>query len=185
MSQSLPSSFYESRFTNLKERNLGLHSSFGGGPVIILCSNAYMYRAYARRTKQATQSSDNELVHFVSKPCGPHKLAKAFAFCLSNASHPENRGSQLSPLQTLSKGLAFPQSLLNISPDSSFHLGEVHSSGGYVPTGAESLPWSTLEANEPSAPATYTSKATQRKPVLLLVEDNHINMKVCLDSERY
>lgn len=38
----------------IADENIGLHSSFGGGPVIILCSNAHMYRAYARRTKQAT-----------------------------------------------------------------------------------------------------------------------------------
>jgi hypothetical protein len=68
MSHSLPSNLYGSHFTNLKERNFGLHSLLGESPVIILCSNAYMYRAYARRTKQATQSGDNNLVHFISKP---------------------------------------------------------------------------------------------------------------------
>ncbi|KFZ05419.1 hypothetical protein V502_09964, partial [Pseudogymnoascus sp. VKM F-4520 (FW-2644)] len=52
----------------IANENPSPHSQFGGAPVIILCSNASVYRAYARGTRQGTQSGDNGLVHFVSKP---------------------------------------------------------------------------------------------------------------------
>ncbi|OBT44393.1 hypothetical protein VE00_07055 [Pseudogymnoascus sp. WSF 3629] len=157
----------------------GLLSQFGGAPVIILCSSASVYRAYARGTRQGTQSSDNGLVHFVSKPCGPHKLAKAFAFCLSNASHPPaNRGRQLSPLRTPDKGRASQQGLLKVSPDSSFYLREAHSQSEYLPVDAGFSPGKPSEVAKSLALATSASERTKQKPVLLLVEDNHINLKL-------
>ncbi|KAH8591930.1 hypothetical protein B0O99DRAFT_597767 [Bisporella sp. PMI_857] len=108
----------------------GLHSPV---PIIILCSNASVYRAYARKKGQGTQSSDNGLVHFVSKP---------------------------------------------VSPDSSFHPVELHLRGEYFPTGTGFPLEKPSGANESSALATCVNKATKRKPVLLLVEDNHINLKL-------
>ncbi|KFY87320.1 hypothetical protein V500_07034, partial [Pseudogymnoascus sp. VKM F-4518 (FW-2643)] len=157
----------------------GLYSQFGGAPVIILCSNASVYRAYARGTRQGTQSSDNGLVHFVSKPCGPHKLAKAFAFCLSNDSHPPaNREPQLSPLRTPDKGRASQESLLKVSPDSSLYPREAHSQSEYLPVDAGFSPGKPSEVAKSSALATSASECTKRKPVLLLVEDNRINLKL-------
>jgi hypothetical protein len=38
-----------------------------GTPIIVLCSNASTYRAYAEREKHV-ESRDSGLVHFVSKP---------------------------------------------------------------------------------------------------------------------
>jgi hypothetical protein len=148
-------------------------------PIIILCSNASVYRAYARGTGQNAQNSDSGLVHFVSKPYGPHKLAKAFAFCLSNASHSStNFGPQLPPLGTLDKGLASPQSLFRVSPDSPYHPAELHLRGEYFPVGAGFSPGKPSEGNQSLAVATCDNKATTRKPVLLLVEVNYINLKL-------
>jgi len=65
MSQDLPSSLQGGRFTNLRCREPGLRRPV---PIIILCSNAFVYRAYARGTGQSAPNSDNGLVHFVSKP---------------------------------------------------------------------------------------------------------------------
>lgn len=138
-----------------------------------------MYRAYARGAEQSAQNSDNGLVHFVSKPYGPHKLAKAFAFCLSNASHSStNFGPQLPPLGTLDKGLASPQSLFRVSPDSPYHPAELHLRGEYFPVGAGFSPGKPSEGNQSLAVATCDNKATTRKPVLLLVEVNYINLKL-------
>jgi hypothetical protein len=65
MSQDLPSSLQGGRFTNLRHRKPGLRRP---APIIILCSNASVYRAYARGTGKRAPNSDNGLVHFVSKP---------------------------------------------------------------------------------------------------------------------
>jgi len=117
---------------------------------------------------------------------GPHKLAKAFAFCLSNASHSStNFGPQLPPLGTLDKGLASPQSLFRVSPDSPYHPAELHLRGEYFPVGAGFSPGKPSEGNQSLAVATCDNKATTRKPVLLLVEDNYINLKVRLDHEAF
>ncbi|KAH0562294.1 hypothetical protein GP486_003012 [Trichoglossum hirsutum] len=127
--------------------DIGLPStlqSFGGAPIIVLCSNASVYRAYTRRKGQDVQSSGSRLVHFVSKPCGPHKLAKAFAFCLNDTSRfLANSKPQLSPLEAPMRDECF---VINagVSPEG--------------PAGNE--------------------KATKRKPVILLVEDNEINLKL-------
>ncbi|KIN05319.1 hypothetical protein OIDMADRAFT_177547 [Oidiodendron maius Zn] len=161
------------------DENLDLHGQFGGAPIIVLCSNASLYRSYVQRTRQRTEGSDNGLVHFVSKPCGPHKLAKAIAFCLTIASHPpSHHGLKLSTLGSLSARLASPQSLFEISPDSSLHLGELHSRSEYFPTGVGPTPGQPSEANESSALPIFDKKATNRKPMLLLVDDNHINLKL-------
>ena len=68
MSQILRSHLHSSRFTNLQKRNVDLHGQFGDAPIIVLCSNASLYRSYVQKTKQRTAGSDNGLVHFVSKP---------------------------------------------------------------------------------------------------------------------
>jgi hypothetical protein len=118
--------------------------------------------------------------------CGPHKLAKAFMFCLSNTSNSSmNCGSQLSPLRALATGLASLQSLLKVSPDSSFHPVEVPSQSEYFTISPGFPSGNPSGASESSVLALDTNKATKRKPLLLLVEDNDINLKVCLDHERF
>ena len=42
-------------------------------------------------------------------------------------------------------------------------------------------PTATSSANEPLAQATDTAPTKERKPLLLLVEDNEINLRVCRD----
>jgi hypothetical protein len=88
----------------------------------------------------------------------------------------------LPPLGTPGKGLASPQSLFRVSPDSVFHPVELNLRGEYFPIGAGIPPGKPPE-DELLAVATCDNKATTRKPVLLLVEDNYINLKVCLGLE--
>ena len=78
-------------------------------------------------------------------------------------------------------GLDSPQSLFRVSPDSSFHPVELHLRDEYFPIDTTFPLEKPATANENLALATCANKTTKRKPMLLLVEDNHINMKVCLD----
>jgi hypothetical protein len=96
--------------------------------------------------------------------CGPHKLAKAFAFCLNNTSHfPTSSESQLSPLGALAKASVPLQSSSKTSPE--IHLGDEYS---------------PINVNVSSKCPAGNEKATKGRPVILLVEDNKINLKVCL-----
>jgi hypothetical protein len=96
--------------------------------------------------------------------CGPHKLAKAFAFCLNNTSHfLTSSESQLSPLGALAEASVPLQSSSKTSPE--IHLGDE-----YFP----------INVNVSSRCPAGNEKATKGKPVILLVEDNKINLKVCL-----
>jgi hypothetical protein len=90
----------------------------------------------------------------------------------------------LSPLGTPHEGLASPQTLFRVSPDSPLHPVELHSPGEYFPIGAGFSPGKPSE-DKSLAVATCDNKATTRRPVLLLVEDNYINLKVCLDHEEF
>jgi signal transduction histidine kinase len=44
-------------------------------PLIVLCSNAQRYEYFGQQT------DSKKIINFVSKPCGPHKLAKSIAYC--------------------------------------------------------------------------------------------------------
>jgi hypothetical protein len=84
----------------------------------------------------------------------------------------------LPPLVNPDESLASPQSLFRVSPDPSLHPVELHLQDEYFATGTGFSPGYPAGANKSSAPE------EKRKPVLLLVEDNNINMKVCLDHKR-
>ncbi|RDL38283.1 Uncharacterized protein BP5553_02623 [Venustampulla echinocandica] len=162
----------------IANENPNVANQFRRAPTIILCSDASVYRAYARSMRQGAQNSDSGLVHFVSKPCGPQKLAKAFTFCLSNASHPStNRLPQLTPLLTPNESLSSPQSFLGASPDPAFHPREVHPRSRYFPTSIGHPLGKPSEGGGSLALGINSHKATNKRPVLLLVEDNYINMK--------
>jgi hypothetical protein len=75
--------------------------------------------------------------------------------------------------------------LFRVSPDSPFHPEELHLRGEYFPIGARLSPGKPSEENKSLVVSTCDNKATARKPVLLLVEDNYINLKVCLDREDF
>lgn len=64
----------------LDERHLPqlAKESHSNPPTIVLCSNA-------SRTHAATRHHTPRIIEFVSKPLGPHKLAKALRFCLERA----------------------------------------------------------------------------------------------------
>lgn len=91
----------------------------------------------------------------------------------------------MSPLRTPDKGRASQQSLLKVSPDSSLYLREAHSQSEYLPVDAGFSPGKPSEVAKSSALATSASECTKRQPVLLLVEDNRINLKVCLEHEKH
>ena len=91
-----------------------------------------------------------------------------------------NRESQLSPLRASTAGVTSPQSLVGVSPDSLFHPVEILSRVENFPISPSLTPENPSSVSESSADA---NKATKRKPVLLLVEDNEINLKVSLENE--
>jgi len=93
--------------------------------------------------------------------CGPHKLAKAFAFCLNDASHFLTNSK--SPLRAPAEASPPLQSSSKTSPES--HMGDE-----YFPINAG------ISSEGPAG----NEKAAKRKPVILLVEDNEINLKVYL-----
>lgn len=60
------------------KKGKGIAGKAGGPPLVVICSNAARHEIY-----QPLNSSEGRgIVDFVSKPCGPRKLAKALASCL-------------------------------------------------------------------------------------------------------
>ncbi|KAM7193145.1 hypothetical protein V8F33_008017, partial [Rhypophila sp. PSN 637] len=136
-----------------------------GVPIIVLCSREALHREYNRRIARGGRLADDGLVHLVSKPCGPHKLAKAFTFSLGDEPHSSSsRG--LSP--STHSG---PQSLFAKSPELADlphrHVRDDHE---YFPLTAEP---GAVETPRPTDPPT-----AKQQPVLLLVEDNEINLRL-------
>ena len=83
-----------------------------------------------------------------------------------------NFESQAFPSSQPSGSLASPQSLFRFSPEEKLFQRENLREGYFPPT----------RADESSASVADNVDATEkRKPVLLLVEDNEINLRVCLD----
>jgi hypothetical protein len=58
---------------------------------------------------------------------------------------------------------------------------ELYLQGEYFPIGAGLPLGKPSGVNKSSALPASANKAIKQKPVSLLVEDNHINLKVCLD----
>jgi len=56
----------------------GLPGIEGGKPLIVICSNASRHETY----QSLSGINDGGIVYFVSKPCGPRKLARALAACI-------------------------------------------------------------------------------------------------------
>ena len=93
----------------------------------------------------------------VQRRCGPHKLAKALAYCVVNVSHIQRLFSPGLPDETLDS----PQSLFRGS----------HIQAEYF---APAVP----RADELSVPTMESTHPKNRKPMLLLVDDNKINLQV-------
>ena len=100
--------------------------------------------------------------------CGPRKLSKAFVFCLGNA-----------------PDMAQPFSSFGLSS------GSVTSQQSLLETLPEESPPSRIRANlrdeyfPPTMPSgadrilDTSTRGDNRKPLLLLVEDNEVNLRVC------
>lgn len=126
--------------------------------------------------------------------CGPCKLAKAFKFCLGNnlnSSHTTTSGElkvepfcrPSPPLTTPLGGLGSPQSLFNLSPESD--NCEDKPTYEYFPT-RPVLPDRSSASSKTIRPVDSLDaglKVIKTKPILLLVEDNEINMRVCCNFD--
>jgi hypothetical protein len=109
--------------------------------------------------------------------CGPYKLAKALEFCLRNRDIPQR--SPMMESQLSSPGLLYDasQSLFGMSsPESQADQGERPFRREYFPS---PTPIRVAEALSPAADDAHPER---QKPLLLLVEDNEINLKVYLPS---
>lgn len=57
----------ECQYANEVTRTPHVNGAADGTPIIVLCSNASIYRAYAENERHST-TGESGLVHFVSKP---------------------------------------------------------------------------------------------------------------------
>ncbi|CZT50117.1 uncharacterized protein RSE6_11049 [Rhynchosporium secalis] len=100
--------------------------------LLILCSNG------ARRDIFPSRLHTGQIVEFVSKPCGPHRLAKALLNCLDTEdSRPhssiEERVSEKAPL--IEAKIVVPEKVLVTAGTSGSRLiGDLQSSIGFSPT---------------------------------------------------
>ncbi|KAI9774973.1 MAG: hypothetical protein M1840_000189 [Geoglossum simile] len=212
-------------------------SIFGGAPMIVLCSYSSLYASYVQGKERASERKRGGVIHFISKPCGPRKLAKALDFCLSGTPNlAADHGSPPSAFEGLTEGLT-SETLFNTSLDpmsllvepASRSLVEVglgvrsgpqdrpegplpesitpsQASERYFTLGSTGIVGERLNAPQPSSsepvavkqlsagiaipttPVSVTSQApgpvmdvdkrTRQRPTLLLVEDNHINLRL-------
>ncbi|KAG0636886.1 hypothetical protein HOY80DRAFT_1138752 [Tuber brumale] len=67
----------------------GLPGMEGGTPLIVICSNASRHETY----QSLCGIDDGGIVYFVSKPCGPRKLAKALAACIEKMETASRNGN--------------------------------------------------------------------------------------------
>lgn len=74
----------------------GLPGIEGGKPLIVICSNASRHETY----QSLSGINGGGIVYFVSKPCGPRKLARALAACIKKMETTSRNGNPgpLSPL---------------------------------------------------------------------------------------
>jgi hypothetical protein len=118
--------------------------------------------------------------------CGPHKLAKAFKFCLDTTLPPTiNVESSESSYTSPASGVTSPQSLFIGSPSPLAAAGNVPDSRAqeeYFPITASLIPNDTSRPSLASVAGSESTSSTiipaKRRPVLLLVEDNKINLRV-------
>ncbi|KAM7216447.1 hypothetical protein V8F06_008160 [Rhypophila decipiens] len=144
-----------------------------GVPIIVLCSREALHREYSRRIARGGQLADDGLVHLVSKPCGPHKLAKAFTFSLGGTGTPHSSSSQgLSPaVHSGVSGDSGPQSLFAKSPEIA-DLPDRHVRDNY-----EYFPL-TAEPGAVETPRSTDPPTAKQQHMMLLVEDNEINLRL-------
>ncbi|KAK0620993.1 hypothetical protein B0T14DRAFT_482159 [Immersiella caudata] len=157
----------------------GVQSAFPNVPIIVLCSHEELCQEYGQRMVNSGQYIRHEPVHFVSKPCGPHRLAEALVFCLGDAARPLPR-QEGSPPGFPSEVENSPQSLFQRSPESYLPGMEESSRDSYFASMAM-LPDIVAEPSAPpSAPTTANNPSgiERPKPKLLLVEDNEINLRL-------
>ena len=160
----------------------GVRDALPGVPVIALCSHQELYREYSRSAARAgRRPTKPELVHFVSKPCGPHKLAEAFDFCLKDAVIMSSRATSPDPGAPADSIGSPHQSLFEPTPDAPITVpltDAFRPREDYFSSARTRDEFSTPQAPIIAAAAEppISPLPRDRKPKLLLVEDNQINL---------
>ncbi|KAK4450582.1 hypothetical protein QBC34DRAFT_402902 [Podospora aff. communis PSN243] len=152
----------------------GIRDAFPGCPIIALCSHEELYREYSRRATRGARRAARELAHFVSKPCGPHKLAEAFDFCLQNISR---SSAVTSPSMGAPSGaFSSPQNSLFAQTPDNYATDHSRAREDYFSGPEAKAETLTQQAAAAATAESSSSVPGERKPRLLLVEDNKINL---------
>jgi signal transduction histidine kinase len=134
----------------------GLSSDHVVPPIVAVCANIAIARERARRKRVGSA-----VVDFISQPCGPRKLANAFALSLLRWAEEREADSvaDASPALVDSEGCVKPMQEL---PPSEVELAQ--------------RPGSSFR--ELLEPAQSTDPAPGKRDRFLLVEDNQINLRI-------
>lgn len=132
-------------------------------PTIVLCSNATRYQALSRHPPSA-QSSPT-IMEFVSKPVGPHKLAKAVRICLDKAKNFKSGlaptiifPDEESPMES-ETGTAVPE-LGNLALETETGMQQLQVQGDEVVTASDSENAQMAIDNSSSEPTTVELRVT-------------------------
>ena len=132
-------------------------------PTIVLCSNATRSHALSRHHPSA--QSNPTIMEFVSKPVGPHKLAKAVRICLDKA---QNIKSGLAPTITFpdeespmesETGTVMPE-LGNLALETDTGMQQLQVQGDEVVTASDSENAQMAIDNSSSEPTTVELRVT-------------------------
>ena len=133
--------------------------------LLILCSNA------ARRDIYPDKLEPGQMVEFVSKPCGPHRLAKALLNCLdSEAGSPMGTPTDRVSLERPHSGAVSQEAAtMTAGTNSSRLIGNLQSYIGFSPTSINQMRVPGLQAaSEPTDGLRWqspTDKAASIKPM--------------------
>lgn len=161
-----------------------------GGPlpiVVVICRSASSAHVLASSSQIATyRSPRNCVIEYIFQPCGPRKLAEALSICFDRCSFPTP--VPLEPLVT-TPSLSLP--VRQDENNKQFDFASTSSSLSFSQFGSPYTPQTQLSGDSffPSlstdstviAPQTVVSPTETAPKVLgpfLLVDDNHINLKI-------
>lgn len=201
--------FYILPFESLNDQNMDIESfvpQIGGRflpAVIVICpSPRIAHAAFVESQKQPMAG----IVEFISQPCGPRKLAKAFQVCLSQqkqgVSSPSAQfeapsiSTTLRPME-LNRARTDPESSTYVViPEPSGQLNiekieikdrqssSVHSEGqGTIDSQATAIPVSKIDLTVPSPDQVNEPCQPQQDlmTTVLIVDDNIINVKILVE----
>ncbi|KAK1833308.1 hypothetical protein QBC39DRAFT_329181 [Podospora conica] len=164
---------------HIANKRAGILDAFPGVPVIALCSHEELHQEYGKKVARGGRRAARELTHFVSKPCGPHKFAEAFDFCLGTIS--QSSAATSPSIGPASCTFSSPNNSLFAQTPDPFSAEQQRMREDYfssTTTKAEPLTKPLTKQAAVAAVAESSIPAPPRgtKPRLLLVEDNKINL---------